>query len=383
MKLDKITKDKKLQLEKDNYYKYVDIFQTVIDYIRRQKNVLLYGGTAINEYMPPDLKIYGPYVLPDIDVFSLTPNKLADEVVVHLSKKGYTSSTYYGRALHQGTYTVYTSGLKVLDVSYASPEIMRSIRYGGTKGTLGIKCVSPLFIQFTLHRMLAGISVDRWEKVQHRLNAFYKVFPPRTAVIRKPDVTDTMDVNLDIHYYTEGTANTVLLGTPIVNFMLHGGTHAHLDKHLGIPYNIVIVQGSCDAYARAMVNTIRDQCRVSEVYPGNETITQPRHVVVSHKNKPVAIIFEDSIGACLNYNEYKGLRVGTIHTVLAVYLGMLLNPVLHFTKLKPELAAVINELVDVFLHTNSRLKILRPLSLTCQGEEAGIATLRRNKRDDK
>jgi hypothetical protein len=384
MRLDKITKEKQQQLEKDYYEKYADIFNTVVKYIGT-RNVLLYGGTALNEYMSADLKIYGEYVLPDIDVLCLSPMTLAEKVVAHLSKKGFVSSTYVGKALHAGTYTVYCSGLKVLDATYASSETMRSIRHGGIRGSLGIRCASPLFLRFTLHQMLAGASVSRWDKVSKRMRIFYSMFPPGkpTTLPFTQQKEAVAAVNRAIHYYTEGTPNTMLLGTPLVNFMLHGA-HARFDtnEHLKIPYNIVIVKENCKVYAQTMIQSLKQQFRISDVHSGNAVLGQSNHVSVSYDGRAVALIFEDKLGSCLNYNVYKGVFVATIHTVLMVYLGMMLSPALHFSSMKPALKAITNSLAVVVLQSkSSKLKIMQPLSLTCLGEEAGVATLRRRRFD--
>jgi hypothetical protein len=388
MRLEKITKEKQHQLEKDYYDKYADIYDAVVKYIGTQ-NVLLYGGTALNEYLSADLKIYGEYVLPDIDVLCLSPKTLADKVVAHLNKKGFVSSTYSGKALHAGTYTVYCSGLKVLDASYASSETMRSIRHGGIRGPLGIMCASPLFLRFTLHQMLAGASVSRWDKVSKRLRIFYSMFPPDQQVPLPftPQKEAVAAVNRAIHYYTEGIPNTMLLGTPLVNFMLYGAqARFYTDEHLKIPYNIVIVKENCKVYAQTMIQalapTVKQRFRISEVHSGNSVLGQSTHVIVSHDGRAVALIFEDTLDSCLNYNVYKGVFVATIHTVLMVYLGMMLSPAMHFVSMKPALKVITNSLAVVVLQSkSSKLKIMQPLSLTCLGEEAGVATLRRRRFD--
>ena len=61
---------KEEEIKNKNYDKYKYIFDEAINILKNMK-VLLYGGTAINEFLPLNLKIYDEHTLPDIDIFSI------------------------------------------------------------------------------------------------------------------------------------------------------------------------------------------------------------------------------------------------------------------------------------------------------------------------
>ena len=382
MNLDKIVKEKQMYDDIEYHNKYIGVFQTAIDYVKHQ-DVLMYGGLAVNEYMPMKYKIYDANVLPDVDVFCMDPERLAKNVVEYLKNKGYNQATSYARALHTGTYAVYSSGHKVLDISLISPEDMRSLKRGGSKGMLGIPCVSPLFLRLTFHVLLATSSVERWAKMHERMLSFYKVFPPENAKLGDITMklpTDKAVINDSIHYYLEKRSeadDTVLIGTPIVNLMIE----KDIDEFKNLPFSIALVQDNCKTYAETMVTALADTVpglRISEVHPNNELIFLPEHVIVSQGSKTVAIIFQADL-KCFNYIKYKGVCVGTIHTVLMLYLAMTLSSESCFVKMKPTIKVIADALTDMLLHSKSRSKVMKPLSLSCMGVKTGIATLRRQR----
>ena len=69
------------------------------------KKIVLYGGTAMNMYLPKKHKFYKNYELPDYDGFCVNPEKLALELVHLLKKHSYEYITIR-HALHDGTYKV-------------------------------------------------------------------------------------------------------------------------------------------------------------------------------------------------------------------------------------------------------------------------------------
>jgi Poly(A) polymerase catalytic subunit len=379
----KILKEKEKQLAKEYHEKYRPIFDIVIHDLKHQ-DVAMYGGTALNEYLPKQLKIYEKYELPDIDVFCTKPMKLARHLAALLNEKGYKEHTSLGNALHENTIQVFCMGLKIIDISKISYPNMKRIKSNGMKGDLGITCVSPEYLCLTLHLMLGTASVNRWEKVYDRLARFDSVFPPRNHSLT-PYISsnnDMKEVCHAIHKWTE-TTSAVLLGTPTMHLILDTPEHDHVyDK---LPYNILMVEEDCLSYAKNLVKNVAVAqggsavLQVSKVHPANESLYVPAHVVITWNDHPIALIFE-TLDKCFSFHTYKGMRVGTVHVVLAIYLAMLLSPESHFAKMKHILEVVTDKISWVVTkQQDSHKKIMIPISLTCIGNESGIATLRRKK----
>lgn len=376
MQVSDLVKEKERQQQEYYYRKYHNVFDYIIEFMKTQ-DVYVYGGTAIDEYMPLGSKIYDMYELPDIDVFSKDPVRIADQLVQYLGKKGLVASKK--NAFHAGTLTVFCEGHKVCDISYITPEYARRL---GTsyRGKMGIKLVSMDFLRFTLHCMLATSSPQRWEKVVRRLKLVYEVFPLHKPVWRKhlDRSSDVTAVNEAIHIFTENN-NTILLGTPIIGMMV--------DKVINsiktVPYNIVIVTGNIIDYAKTIVSSMPEATLTidNDYSEALDILIQPKHVGIRYKDTTVAIIFKAS-KKCFSYNKVQGRNVGTIHTMLMFYYSMFLSTDPKFVHMRPALKCIIDALSVVCKSTFTQLptknkKLFNQLSLKCNGYEMGLATLRR------
>lgn len=378
----KLVAEKKQNLKDKEYYdKYINIFTSALRFLRTQE-VLMYGGQALNHYLPDKNKIYDKYTLPDIDVLSSTPKSVATALMEHLNAEKYRTVSMSKSLTHNGTFKVFAEGLPVADISYVHNDIMHSLAKGGTRGLYGLKCVSPVFVKLTLHAMLAIESVERWEKTALRMGVFYKVFPPRIGSLRvievKPDA-EIDYINNSVHVYTEELHNCVLIGTPVISMFLD--RKVAIGGLKNIPYNVFIVDSDPYVFAITMAKElVRDgiELEVTNMYPGNDILLQPQHVIVTDKVSkiPIAVVFHTH-DRCLSYNVYKGRKVGTIHLALMIYMGMQLSTYTHFKTMRTSLEYLTDVLSKVHTTTHNNTKVFKRLSLTCMGIQQGLATMRR------
>jgi hypothetical protein len=372
MQVARIAKLKEEQKEKEYYNRYISVYYAALQYLKNH-NVIMHGGTALNEYLPAKFKIYDKHTLPDIDVLSSDGPVLAKKLVDHLHKNGYTNGTYVGKALHHGTYTIFSEGLKLVDITYTTPALMKNLK-GVVVDTLQL--VSPIFLQLTLHGMLAIESVERWGKASERLPVFYKVYPPKPPPISSVmvELAPLLDkVNTDIHAYIEDS-DCVILGTPTISLMLG----KNIDAFKGVPFNIGIVNEDPVEYAKALAKALPAyELTVSKLHSEIGVLFQTSHVVIYYKKNAVCLIYQAK-PFCFNYTEYKGFKIGTINTVMTMYLGMYLSIEPHLQKCKPVLKTVIDNLAALFLKKTPS-HIFKPVTLTCVGKQDGVVTLRRKR----
>lgn len=383
MQVSAIAAEKARQQEQYYHEKYSHIYDIVVGYLKTQ-DVYMYGGSALDQYMPAKHKIYSMYQLPDVDVFSSDPDKIAAGLIEVLHRNGLMASKQ--SAYHQGTLTVFCKGLKVVDISYMPIEYSQRLAVS-KRGALGIKLVSMEFIRFTLHTMLATSSPQRWEKVMTRLAAVYKVFPNTKPVwskyvVRMSDYArDIMAVNEAIHVFTETSpTRPILLGTPVISMMVDRAINS---IHL-VPYNVLIVPGNIVAYARSVMKSIPGAAimTMEQHDAPPDFLMQPPYVTIRYGNVVVAIIFQASL-KCFAYNEVKGRNVGTIHTMLMFYYSMFLSIDETFIPMRPAVECIIHALSAVCKRTmthppTKNKKLLNQLSVKCMGYEEGIVTMRRN-----
>jgi hypothetical protein len=168
----------------DDPRKYPIVKQFIID-----KGLKLYGGAAIDKYLPKDNKIYSSNSIPDYDAYSPTPWKHAIELGHILYKSGY-KYTEIRSGIHKGTYKVSANFWDVADISYMSQELFDKLK---TYKINNINIVSPARLNQHIYRELSQPSGDprRWAKISSRQKLLNKWVNPI-----KPNLRCSQDIFL-------------------------------------------------------------------------------------------------------------------------------------------------------------------------------------------
>lgn len=147
-----------------------------------KRTVIFYGGMAQNEYLPKELRFYTSSDIPDYDVFSSTPEKLATELADHLVAKGYSFVTVKN-AMHEGTFKVSWDFEDVADITRVSPEHERSMRRGAKKAKDGALLCPLHLLKANAYVELAmpKSAMFRWAKVFERTQLLERAFPLNRA----------------------------------------------------------------------------------------------------------------------------------------------------------------------------------------------------------
>ena len=140
-------------------------FKIVRDFIKR-KGLILYGGFAINSYLPSGSKIYNRSELPDYDFFSYDPWKDALELSQILYDSGYIY-TEIRSGMHVGTFKVYSDFWNIADITYFPKKHFDQIK---TFKKNGLTLVSPAQLNIDMYKQLLspGFDITRWLKVYKR-----------------------------------------------------------------------------------------------------------------------------------------------------------------------------------------------------------------------
>ena len=143
---------------------------SIVENFLRKKQLVAYGGTAINSILPKEDQFYNKDVeLPDYDFFS--PNALHDakELCDIYVKNGFIEVE--GKTgMHDGTYKVYINFIPVADITFIHKEIYTSIKKDAIKVN-GILYAPPDYLRMSMYLELSRPAGDisRWEKVLKRL----------------------------------------------------------------------------------------------------------------------------------------------------------------------------------------------------------------------
>jgi len=429
-RLQEIADRKASQMEKSNFKKYGTIFDQLVRFLKR-KNVLLYGGTAINELLPKKLKFYGPHTLPDIDVFTTNGTKLAADIVAYFRRHGreFTSGS---EALHPGTYKIFTDGIQVLDITTLSREAFARLSKRGVRLSNGLKTADPDFLRMTLHVMLSQPKDShRWSKVLQRVIAFYDVYPPDArchkaleAQVVDPEKYGHLDLDKFLAAASKWLAGRdyVMFGTDMVVRLLRLSpklakmlptTQPALYKDVppiavlseNVDNTSVEVAEECLKYLSAQAGSgqagsgqtgngkvpkPKPKTNASasfrsanelhvETYPADEFLPAHTIIVDGVTKQPLIAVYETP--ACVSYVEYNGYRIASMHTFIRMLMSHEFSAHKHAQKAANAFRCFTNLLMLLMLETidGSKKRALQQFVIHCYGVQPGLATLRRER----
>ena len=378
-KIENIAEMKEEEIERNNYIKYKYVFDETVN-ILKTMNVLLYGGTALNDFLPSNLKIYEEQVLPDIDIFCVNAEKKAKIIENKLIKKNFKAVSV-SEAMHPGTYKIFAQGLQVIDITDIPYNAFKILLKNSTKGSMGITIVNYEFLRLSLHMMLSQSNdAHRWPKVFKRLINYYTYMPPTDSnssclISLKLDNDYLSAVNL-IYSYLKNS-EFVLFGPNEINMISN-----NLNKNTIKPE--VFILAKTDNLTKTMskiVNklnktTHQKDFTIKNIYENNNFIYD--FGIISYKDQPIISIFKCE--SCMTYNEYEGLRIATINTIIRMFLGIILSDHTFFNKWKNILKCYVDKLSILELkNKDSDKPLLQTFVKNCYGESEGLVTLRKNR----
>lgn len=134
-------------------------------------NKVLYGGMALNAYLPTKLRFYHPKKdLPDLDVYSENAKAFVTRVADTLVKRGYRD-VEVRCSLHPGTYKLFWDNRSILDVTNVPLVEMKRLRASARKKD-GMASLDLLKANAYLELALPDSASYRWKKVFKRIRLF-------------------------------------------------------------------------------------------------------------------------------------------------------------------------------------------------------------------
>lgn len=372
-KIEKIVEKKEKELEYLNYIKYYHIFESAIVFLKN-KRVILYGGVALNEILPPRLKFYDKNSLPDLDMMSPDARKIASELVYYYKKTKHQAVSFT-EALHKGTYKVFADGIQVIDITQCAETTYRKLRTHSSISSLGLMIAPLEYIRMTLHQMLSlpNDATNRWEKVFKRLFLFYKAYPIEKCKIPHEIVSQPFQEHVENLYKILKDSDCIFFGIDELSIILQ--------KPLGFYYNVppiqVIVNSEIDILVKNIIYLLPDVDQPI-FFTADDFVSN--HVIISLHGQPLLCIHEAQ--QCHSFTIFRKRRIASMHTIITILLSMCLSPYRHFYKMRLYFKCIVNELsiVQQNFGKNYNTSIVREnLPLYCMGPTSGLATLRRNR----
>lgn len=366
-----------------------NIIQIVEDFIKK-KNLICYGGTAINNILPTEDQFYNKEVeIPDYDFF--TPNALKDakELADIYFKKGFTDVEAKA-GQHHGTYKVFVNYIPVADITFLDKGIFNSLKKDAIR-VAGILYAPPNFLRMSMYLELSRPAGDtsRWEKVLKRLILLNKNFPMTHIKCDHIEFQRKMENKTQEDEIYNNVRNT-FINQGVVFF---GGYAISLYSQY-MPKNqrvkvekyadFDVLSNDPETTAQIVKERLKDinikNTKIIKKAPVGEII--PEHYEIKIGNDTIAFIYKPV--ACHSYNVLnihgQKVRIATIDTMLSFYLAFLYADRPYYNEFLDRILCMSKFLFEV--QQKNRLKqkgLLKRFSILCYGHQESVEEIRADK----
>ncbi len=362
----------------------------IVEEFLRNKKLICYGGTAINNILPEQDQFYNKDLeIPDYDFFS--PNALDDaKELADIYAKNF-DDVEAKAGVHYGTYKVFVNYIPVADITYLNKELYKSI----AKESISVGSIlyaPPNYLRMAMYLELSRPEGDisRWEKVLKRLILLNQNYPLHGV--------DCLNMNFQRGFELENKEKELdifnivrdaLIGQGVVFFgsLAHGIYSTYMPKKEGKR----IIQKNPDFDVMALkpqftATVVKERLEYNG-YRNISIIKRERigeviaaHYEVRFGKDTICFIYEPL--ACHSYNiiniDKRKVRVATIDTMLSFYLAFIYANRPYYDKNR--ILCMAEFLFKVQQRNRLQQKgVLRRFSINCYGSQSTLEDIREEK----
>lgn len=368
----------------------------IVENFLRKKQLICYGGIAINALLPENDSIYDKEVeLSDYDFYS--PNAMSDaiELADEYSKQGYTEVE--GKAgAHFGTYKVYCNYLPVADITYIPKELFNALKKEAVSVN-GILYCPPNFLKMAMYLELSRPAgqIDRFEKVFKRLRLLNHHYPLTHVNCAKVDyqrqLTDKQNKGRETEIYD--TVRKAFVNQGVVFFggyaiSLYSQYMPNKFRHKVKQFaDFDVLAEDPEACCEIILERLQDigitNAEIIKYEPVGEII--PEHYAITiGKDESIAMVYKPI--ACHSYNiihiEGDKVKIATIDTMLSFYLAFLYTNRDYYNDFSDRIVCMAKLLFDVQEKNRLAQKgLLRRFSINCYGKQETVEEMRAHKNE--
>ena len=288
--------------------KIINIIETFL----KDKKLICYGGTAINNILPKKDQFYTGTEFPDYDFYSKNAIGDAKQLANIYFKNGF-KNILAKSGMHYGTYKVFVNYIPVADITQINSRLYKKLSETAYVRN-GMYYCPPDYLRMNMYLELSRPKgdVSRWEKVYSRLKLLDNNYPIKT------NDCDIRSVN-SLKYFDKivecfASNKCIFFGGKALQL------YSKYNKKLMNSRTIIDVfhmdPEKCIKNLKKIIPELRftkDE-GISEIFPPNYIITI--------NSETVAIIYEPI--ACYSFinitNNSKTYRVASVFTLLSMYL---------------------------------------------------------------
>jgi hypothetical protein len=365
------------------------IIQIVENFIKK-KNLICYGGTAINNILPKEDQFYNKDVeIPDYDFFTINALEDAKELSDIYFKEGFTDVEAKS-GQHHGTFKVYVNYMPIADLTNIPKEIFNALKKDALR-VAGILYAPPNFLRMSMYLELSRPAGDtsRWEKVLKRLTILNKHYP--LASINCDDVNFQREMeNPEHENEIYETVQNTLVNQSVVFF----GGYAislysnYMPEKLRQKFKKIadfdVLSNEPETTAEIVKERLLDinikNVKIIKRTAVGEIV--PEHYEIKVGNDSIVFIYKP-IG-CHSYNVIKNknqnVKIATIDTMLSFYLAFLYTNRPYYTEFSDRILCMAKFLFEVQQKNRLEQKgLLKRFSISCYGHQDSIEEIRAEK----
>ena len=369
---------------------------SIVENFLRKKQLICYGGIAINALLPASDSIYDKEVeLSDYDFYS--PNAMEDaiELANEFSKQGYTEVESKAGA-HFSTYKTYCNYLAVADITYIPDELFKALKKEAVS-VKGILYCPPNFLKMAMYLELSRPAgqIDRFEKVFKRLRLLNHHYPLTHVNCNKVDyqrqMTDPKNKGQETKIYD--TVRKAFVNQGVVFF---GGYAISLySQYMPSKFRRKVKQyadfdvlaedpeACCEIILERLEDIGITNAEIIKYEPVGEIIPEHYEIMVG-KDDSIAMVYKPI--ACHSYNviniEGEKVKIATIDTMLSFYLAFLYTNREYYNEFSDRIVCMAKLLFDVQEKNRLAQKgLLRRFSINCYGKQETVEEMRAHKNE--
>jgi hypothetical protein len=360
----------------------------IVENFLRKKQLICYGGTAINNLLPKHDQFYNKNIeIPDYDFYSSNALNDAKDLVDIYVEKGFVEVEAKS-GQHHGTFKVFVNFIPVADITSIPKELFGAIKNEAVR-VGGILYAPPNLLRMGMYLELSRPEgdVSRWEKVLKRLTLLNKHYPLVGKQCHELHFLRQMDDTQNIEKIYSTVQNT-LIDQGVVFF---GGyalslysryMHKNLKQKLEKFPDFDVLSTEPLLTAQIVKERLEDSdIRNVKIIkrPGVGEIIAPHYEIQVGKDT-IAFIYEPI--ACHSYNIIKEdgneIKIASIDTMLSFWLAFLYANRPYYDK--DRILCMSNFLFEV--QEKNRLSqkgLLKRFSINCIGHQETIEEMRAEK----
>lgn len=361
---------------------------TIVENFLRQKKLICYGGTAINNILPKQDQFYDKDIeIPDYDFYS--PDALQDaKELTDLYYKNSFEEVEAKPGVHSGTYKVFVNFIPVADITYLQKDIYKAIKKEAIR-VAGIFYAPPNFLRMSMFLELSRPAgdVSRWEKVLKRLTLLNKNYPLKSHQCESIDFQREMDQKNKAELVYETTKNTfidqgvVFFGGYAIS-LYSDYMPRHLKKRLQKIADFDVLSIEPQMTAQILKERLQDEGIKNVKIISKSAIGEiiAPHYQINVGADTVAFIYKPI--ACHSYNVLnigrQQVKIATIDTMLSFYLAFLYSGRDYYDN--DRILCMAQYLFKV--QQQNRLKqkgLLKRFSINCYGHQETLEEMRAEK----